>query len=61
MFRTMYRAFAPWHGRVFMYLCMEKATIWDQAFGWRYASNDEFERAFGASTLGWPRGERQSA
>ena len=42
MFRTMYRAFAPWHGRVFMYLCMEKATIWDQAFGWRYASNDEF-------------------
>ena len=61
MFRTMYRAFAPWHGRVFMYLCMEKATIWDQAFGWRYASNDEFERAFGAATLGWPPGERQSA
>ena len=61
MFRTMYRAFAPWHGRVFMYLCMEKATIWDQAFGWRYASNDEFERAFGAATLGWPPGERRSA
>ena len=66
MFQTMYRTFAPWHGRVFMYLCMEKATIWDRAFGWRYASNDEFERAFGAATLGWPpadvaTGEPQSA
>ena len=66
MFRTMHRALAPWHGRVFMYLCMEKATIWDQAFGWRFASNDEFERAFGAATLGWPppdtnARERQSA
>ena len=53
MFHTMYRALAPWHGRVFLYLCMEKAAIWDRAFGWRYASNDEFERAFGAATLGW--------
>ena len=25
MFSTMYRALAPWHGRVFLYLCMEKA------------------------------------
>ena len=54
MFRAMYRALAPWHGRVFLYLCMEKAEIWDRAFGWRYASNDDFERAFGAATLGWP-------
>ena len=58
MFRAMYRALAPWHGRVFLYLCMEKAEIWDRAFGWRFASNDDFERAFGAATLGWPPAAR---
>ena len=51
MFRTMYRALAQWRGRVFMYLCMEKPSIWDRAFGWRFASNEEFERAFAAGTL----------
>ena len=51
MFRAMYRALAPWRGRVFMYLCMEKPAIWDRAFGWRFASNEEFEQAFAAGTL----------
>ena len=51
MFGTMYRTLAPWRGRVFMYLCMEKPAIWDLAFGWRFASNEEFERAFAAGTL----------
>ncbi len=51
MFHTMYRALAPWHGRVFLYLCMEKAELWDRAFGWRFASNEHFERAFAAGTL----------
>ena len=51
MFQTMYRALAPWRGRVFMYLCMEKPSIWDRAFGWRFASNEEFEQAFAAGTL----------
>ena len=51
MFRTMYRALAPWRDRVFMYLCMEKPAIWDRAFGWRFGSNEEFERAFAAGTL----------
>ena len=51
MFSTMYRALAPWRGRVFMYLCMEKPAIWDRAFGWRFGSNDEFEQAFAAGTL----------
>ena len=65
MFRTMYRALEPWHGRVFLYLCMEKATIWDQAFGWRYESNDVFEHAMGEATLGraagMATGDRHSA
>ena len=51
MFRTMYRALAPWRGHVFMYLCMEKPAIWNRAFGWRFASNEEFEQAFAAGTL----------
>ena len=51
MFSTMYRALAAWRGRVFMYLCMEKPAIWDRAFGWRFGSNAEFERAFAAGTL----------
>ena len=51
MFSTMYRTLAPWHGRVFFYLCMEKAEIWDRALGWRFSSNAEFERAFAAATL----------
>ena len=51
MFRAMYQTLAPWRGRVFMYLCMEKPDIWERAFGWRFASNVEFERAFAAGTL----------
>lgn len=51
MFSAMYRALAPWRGRVFMYLCMEKPAIWERALGWRFASNAEFERAFAAGTL----------
>ena len=47
----MYEAFEPWQGRVFMYLCMEKAAIWEQAFGFVYEDNEEFERDFGAKTM----------
>ena len=28
MFRHLYQSFAPWNGRVFMYLCMEEACTW---------------------------------
>ena len=52
MFSAMYREFGPWASRVFMYICMEKPEIWDRAFGWRFASNDEFEAAMGRTTLG---------
>ena len=46
MFQTMHEALAPWHEDVFMYLCMEKAQIWERALGRSYASNDEFELDF---------------
>ena len=51
MFRTMYKVLAEWHNSVFIYLCMEKPEIWDQAFGWRFASNAEFEKSFAKKTL----------
>ena len=62
MFGHMYRAFEPWHGRVFMYLCMEEAAFWHSTFGCCYDSNEEFEADFGDSVRekleglrrGWP-------
>lgn len=51
MFSTMYRALSPWHDQVFMYLCMEKPENWERSFGWKFDSNEEFERSFSESTL----------
>lgn len=51
MFKTMYEALTPWRNRVFMYLCMEKAAIWESAFGYVYDSNEEFEEDFGFKTM----------
>lgn len=51
LFKTMREAFAPWHKLVFMYLCMEKAEIWEKVFGYVYSSNDEFEKDFGLKTM----------
>ncbi len=45
MFRTLYKAFRPWHEQVFFYLCMEKADIWERSFGFVFKNNDEFEQA----------------
>jgi len=51
LFNAMHQAFAPWRESVFQYLCMEKASIWLQTFGYTYDTNDAFERAFGRQTL----------
>ncbi|MCP3958926.1 MAG: hypothetical protein GY719_13825 [bacterium] len=47
MFRHLHRSFAPWHGRVYMYLCMEEASYWHSTFGFAYPSNEQFEADFG--------------
>jgi spore photoproduct lyase len=52
MFRKIYQAFEHWQGRVFMYLCMEKASIWENALGYVYETNEEFEQDFCAKTMG---------
>lgn len=46
LFRRMHEAFAPWQDKVFRYLCMERAAIWDQVWGWHYPDNETFERDF---------------
>ncbi|OQX30071.1 MAG: hypothetical protein B0D92_00400 [Spirochaeta sp. LUC14_002_19_P3] len=43
MFRFAYQAFAPWHGKVFFYLCMEENSLWPDVFGTAYSDNAEFE------------------
>lgn len=51
MFRRMYEAFTLWQGKVFFYLCMEKASIWTESLGYVYASNEVFEKDFGSKTM----------
>ncbi|MBU1217975.1 hypothetical protein KJ870_04050 [bacterium] len=45
MFKSAYEAFKPWHQNVFFYLCMEEHSMWKEAFGYQYATNNDFERA----------------
>ena len=47
MFRSVYHGLRGWHGKVFMYLCMEKPEIWERLWGRRYRSNEEFLNDFG--------------
>jgi len=51
MFSKMYETFKPWLDKVFIYLCMEKAEIWKNSFGYVYNSNEEFEIDFGKKTM----------
>ncbi len=45
MFRPLYEALSPWHGKVFFYLCMEAQSLWRPVFGHEYPSNEAFEVA----------------
>jgi DNA repair photolyase len=46
MYRHIYKAFAPWADKVFMYLCMERAHFWHTTFGYCYPDSQAFEAAF---------------
>ncbi len=46
MFGHLHGCFAPWHGKVFMYLCMEEARFWHSTFSFAYPDNDAFESDF---------------
>ena len=43
-FSTMYQAFRKWHSKVFFYLCMEKAELWEKSLGFVYPDNETFEK-----------------
>ncbi len=45
MFSTLYQAFAPWHDKVFFYLCMEDESLWQKVFGYEFENNFAFEQA----------------
>ena len=45
LFRFAYSSLAPWHGKVFFYLCMEPAKLWEPVFGFSYQDNESFEAA----------------
>ena len=51
LFKTMNDTFKPWHGKVYRYLCMERAYFWDQVFGSHYPTNEEFEEDFGRQVM----------
>ncbi len=51
LFKHLYKAFEPWLDKVFFYLCMEKASIWEESLGYVYKSNMDFEREFGLQTM----------
>jgi len=44
MFSHAYQSFAPWHKKVFFYMCMEEHSLWRECFGYEYFSNNDFER-----------------
>lgn len=53
MFSHLYESFDDsWKRDVFFYLCMENADLWEPVFGFKYASNDEFEGAMKAAYMG---------
>ncbi len=43
MFRFAYRSLAPWHKKVFFYMCMEDHSLWKRVFGYEYPTNESFE------------------
>jgi len=43
MFSEVYKAFVPWHNKVYFYMCMEDESLWKKVFGHEYAHNDEME------------------
>ena len=43
MFRFLYQCFGAWHNKVYFYLCMEAHSLWQDVFGYEYASNNQME------------------
>lgn len=44
-------ALAPWRGKVFQYLCMEHAPVWNAVMGYDYPNMKAFDDAFNADVF----------
>ena len=52
MFQTAYQSFSEeWREKVFFYMCMEDKSLWNDVFGFKYATNNEFEEAMKTSYI----------
>ena len=51
LFAAMYQSFHPWHEKAFIYMCMERAGMWEGIFGRCYRGNKEFEKGFGNNVM----------
>jgi spore photoproduct lyase len=60
LFRSLYGALEPWQERVFFYLCMETAAIWESILGWSFRTNEVFEQAFAEHCLNGGGARRSS-
>ncbi len=58
MFSLLYAALRPWHDSVYIYLCMEKADIWQRVLGWCYPDNQAFLEDSGKRTMARLKRER---
>jgi spore photoproduct lyase len=45
MFKHAYDTFAPWHSKVYFYLCMEDQRLWKEVLGYEYTSNSQMEES----------------
>ncbi|MBL6996572.1 MAG: hypothetical protein ISR66_22110, partial [Desulfobacula sp.] len=52
IFGAVWKAFKPWHNKVFFYFCMEDKQLWNSVMKMCYNSNDEFEDALFSSVSG---------
>ncbi len=43
LFSFAYQSLAPWHGKVYFYMCMEDHSLWKRVFGYEYPTNESFE------------------
>jgi spore photoproduct lyase len=53
IYRHLYQALSGWQNQLMIYLCMEKAAIWDAVFGKVHASSVAFEQHFAEHWHRW--------
>ncbi len=51
LYQNVLRSFSPWKQKVFQYLCMEAAPMWDDVMDYTYKSVAEFEEDFNQSAF----------